>query len=325
MTAPAAAPRRALPWLLPVIWAGLTIALFFAIRSLPWHRALVELAHIEYAWVAIAIFCNLVILPLWAAEWRYLVPVVRVGFARMFEIVAITASVLNSVPFLAGEASAVALLIGRGGLTRGAALSVLAMDQLLVAFAKLATLALAAWLAPIPAWLRQGLVTLVLVFAAMLLVLLVLAHRWQSLRDRLLARTTPLRTRIARLAEWGDHLDVLRAPGRISRATGIALTKKAAELAAIVAVQVAFGLDASLPAAALVLAGLALSTLVPVAPANLGIYEATVFTIYRYLGVPAETAIGLAIVQHLCFLLPSLATGYFTLTLRQLRTARPSG
>ncbi len=323
MTVPTARTRRA-SWLLLAIWGALTIALVAAVPSLPWQRALAELRHAGFAWVALAIGLNLVILPLWALEWGLLVPVVRVTFARMFEIVSVTAAVLNSVPFLAGEASAVALLIGRGGLGRGAALSVLAMDQLLVAFAKLATLALAAWLAPIPDWLRHGLATLVLAFGGMLIALLPLAHRWRQLRDRLDSRGTPARQTLAQLVAWGEHLDVLRAPGRISRAAVLALIKKAAELAAIIVIQAAFGLDPSVPAAALVLAGLALSTLLPIAPANLGVYEATVFAVYRYVGVPAETALGIAVVQHLCFLLPSVATGYLTLTLGEVRRRSPA-
>jgi uncharacterized membrane protein YbhN (UPF0104 family) len=63
--------------------------------------------------------------------------------------------------------------------------------------------------------------------------------------------------------------------------------------------------------------------LLPVAPANLGVYEATVFAAYRFLGVSAEAAVGIAIVQHFAFLLPALVTGYVTLTLRQLLPRRP--
>jgi len=305
-------------WLLPALWVALTIAVLIAVPALPWSRALAEMRRAGIGWIGVALAANVVILPLWAAEWRLLAGAARVGFGRMFEIVAVTASILNTIPFLAGEASAVALLIGRAGLPRGAALSVLAMDQLLVAFVKLVALALAAWLAPLPDWMRAGLWSLVLAFAAMLLALIPLAHQWQRLQGVFLRRPTAMRTFLARLCAWGEHLDVLRAPGRIARAAIIALTKKGAELGAILALQAAFGLDVSVPAAALVLAALSLSTLVPVAPANLGVYEATVFAMYRYLGVPADTALGIVIVQHVCFLLPSLSTGYVTLTLRQL-------
>jgi uncharacterized protein (TIRG00374 family) len=319
MTVPAESTTRVSRLFLPVLWAALTIALLVALPSLEWHRAVSDLRSIQLRWVVTAVLLNFVILPCWALEWRLLVPLRRIGFRRMFEIVTVTASILNTVPLLAGETSAVALLISRGGLSRGAALSVLALDQLLVAFVKVATLCLAAWLAPIPEWLRRGLLTLVALLAAMLLGLVPLAHAWRRIREALLRSPNRVRRGLARLAEWGEHLDVLRAPGRISTAMMLSLAKKAAELGAIVAIQAAFGIEASLASTALVLAGLSLSTLVPIAPANLGVYEATVFTIYRYLGVAPETALGVAIVQHLCFLVPSVATGYLTLTATQLR------
>jgi uncharacterized protein (TIRG00374 family) len=308
---------------MPALWIVLTVALITLLPGLPWQRATDQVRRSETAWIAAAVLANLMILPLWAAEWRLLVPgVARLAFARMFEVVATTAAVLNSVPFFAGEASAVALLIDRAGLSRGAALSVLAMDQLLVGLAKLAVLAAAAVYAPLPAWLRAGLLSLVGAVAALLLVLLALAHRWEWVRARLLARPSRVRDALAHVVSWGAHFDAMRDWWRIWRVALLALTKKSAELLGILAVQVAFGLEPSLGGALLVLAGLSVTTLLPVAPANLGVYEATVYATYRYLHVPAETALGLAVVQHLCFLLPALATGYLTLTLRQLLPRR---
>jgi uncharacterized membrane protein YbhN (UPF0104 family) len=127
---------------------------------------------------------------------------------------------------------------------------------------------------------------------------------------------------LARIALWGAHLDALRNASRAWRLVTLALAKKGAEVLGVIAVQIAFGLDPSVGAALLVVAALAVATALPVAPANLGVYEATVFAIYRYLGISAETALGLALVQHLCFLVPALATGYVTLTLGQLGSRR---
>src|SRR5678815_471756 len=50
----------------------------------------------------------------------------------MLGVVALTSAVLNTTPMLVGEATAVVLLVARTRLDRAAALSVLAMDQLLV-------------------------------------------------------------------------------------------------------------------------------------------------------------------------------------------------
>lgn len=305
------------------VWIVLTLALVMVLPSLPWRSTVEHLGRIEPAWMAASVLANLMILPLWAVEWRLLVPGgVRIATGRAFEIVSVTASVLNSVPFLAGEASAVALLMGRAGLSRGAAFAVLAMDQLLVGFAKVAVLVAAATYAPLPDWLRAGLLSLGLGVAALLMILLPLAHRGTPIHDRLLLRPSRLRRLAARVATWGAQLDVLRDAGRIWRVALLALAKKGVELAGIVAVQMAFGMEPSVAAALLVLAALAVTTLLPMAPANLGVYEATVFATYRYLGVPAEAALGIAFVQHLSFLLPALCTGYVTLTLRQLLPRR---
>jgi hypothetical protein len=155
---PASSPR----WPLFALWIALSIALLISVRVFPWERVLDQLRRIDAVWVLVAIAANVVILPLWAIEWRMLSPrSARASFRAMFEVVTVTASVLNSVPFFAGEAAGVGLLIARAGLARGAALSVLALDQLLVGFAKLAVVGAAAVFAPLPVWVRGSLGSLV--------------------------------------------------------------------------------------------------------------------------------------------------------------------
>ena len=90
---------------------------------------------------------------------------------------------------------------------------------------------------------------------------------------------------------------------------------KLGEASAIWAIQKGFGLDLPIWSVLLILSALNLTTIVPLAPGNLGVYEATVFFIYQYLGIEPEQAIALALTQHLCFLLPLAGTGYaYTLT-----------
>ena len=317
--ATAANPRRGPMWLLPVVWVVLTVALILAVRALPWQRALEQVRHVAPVWVITAIIAYLLPIPLWALEWRLLAPrTVRVAYSKMFEVVAVMAAVLNSIPFFAGETAGVGMLIGRAGLSRGAALSVLALDQLLSGVVKLVVLGTAALLVPLPVWLRSGILALVIGVAVLLAVLVPLAHRGPTIRTRLLVRPSPLHRLAALFASLGEHLDALRETHRVGKVVLLGLAKKAAELLAILAIQRAFGLEPSLAAATLVLAALAIATLMPVAPANIGVYEAVVFAAYRYMGVPAETALGLAVVQHICFLIPTLGTGYVTMTLRQL-------
>lgn len=311
-------------WLLWALWVALTVALALSLPSLPWENAFRHVRQVSAGWLTVAVVANLSILVFWTAEWRLLAPVsASVPFSRMFEVVATTAAVLNSVPFFAGEASALALLMQRGGLSNGAAVSVLALDQLLVGLTKLGVVAAAAAYAPLPRQLLAGLSALALGVAALALILLPVAHRWSIFRTRLLARPSALAQIAARVVALGAHLDAVRDWRRGRRAVLLSLAKKGAELAAIIGVQVAFGFEPWLGAGLLVLAALAVATMLPVTPGNVGVYEATVFATYRFAGVPPDAALGMAVVQHLVFLLPMLLTGYFTLTFRQLRSSRP--
>ena len=298
------------------LWLLLTSALYLAGRDLPWASAFTALARVSPAFVAIAVAVNFAILPLWMLEWMLLKPrSAQISSGQMFGIVTMTASIHNAVPFLAGEAAAVGFLIN-AGVQRGAALSVMAMDQLLVGIAKLGVLSAAALTAPIPSWLKAGILSLVAGVAALLLVLLLLAHFGLVISAQLRESHSRGRELMARLAALGAHLAALREPSLAIQVVALAIAKKSLELAGIMAVQVALGLDPSFASAALVLAALAVTTSLPVAPANLGVYEATVYATYRYLGIDSDTALALAIVQHLAFLLPMIATGYITLTIR---------
>jgi hypothetical protein len=122
-------------------------------------------------------------------------------------------------------------------------------------------------------------------------ILLLLAHFGPVISSQLRETQTAGRELVARLTGLGAYLAALREPSLALRVFGLAFLKKALELAAIVAIQAAFGLDPSFAPAVLVLAALAVTTTLPVAPANLGVYEATVFTTYRYLGIDADAAL----------------------------------
>lgn len=324
MTTSALPLDRRRKWLGVGAWIAVSVAVAIAATATPWQRAFALLGRLDVAWLLVALVLNTLPLLLWAAEWRLLLPDgVRMTYGRMFEVVSVTATVLNTVPFFAGEASAVALLMTRGGLTSGAAASVLALDQLLVGIGKLAVVLFSALVSPLPAWIRAGVVALASAVAGLAFGLMLLAHRWDAAQRRLRAMSGRWAHLLARAISIGEHLDALRNGHRSVRAIALALAKKGAELAAIIAVQLAFGGPPSLAIGLLVLAALSLSTLLPITPANLGVYEATVFGVYRYVGFTSEAALAIAIVQHLCFLVPSIAVGYVTLTLRQLAARSP--
>ena len=295
-----------------VALAVLSALLLLAIRTINWPHLTQSLHEARPLWLLAAAMGFLAILPLWAAEWTILAPAsTDRSFRRMLGVVALTSSALNTTAFLIGEATGVALLVARAGVSRPAAVSVLAMDQLLVGIAKLAVLGAAALALPLPDWMRGGIASLSVAVALLLALSLASAWRFESLAPR---TAHLLDGKVARaIARAGEALAPLRSPKRASAAIVLALAKKAVEVAAIVCVQRAFGLDVQLGAAILVLGALNLSTLVPLVPGNLGVYEGTVTLIYTSLGVPVDRALAIAVVQHACYFAALALPGYVVL------------
>ena len=277
--------RRRLAWL--GAWVLATALLIACARTIDWARAADVAGTARAGWLGIAVLFNGAILLCWAAFWRALVPAgeSRVGYRRMLEIVATASSLMNTVPFGGGHASSIVLLIRRGGTTQRGALSVLALDQLGEGVTKVSLFLLVAMLLPLPVWMRAGVTTVSIAVGAWLVALFVASR-------------------------WARELEILKDPRRSIGALSCVLAMKGVEALAIVAVQHAFAVPISAGGTLLVLAALILGTMLPVAPGNLGTYEASVFVAYRYLGVSPEQAVTLAVVEHLCFLLPSVGVGY---------------
>lgn len=296
-----------------MLLVALLAAFVLALRGLDFTRALEALASVHAAWVGAAALCFLAILPLWAWQWHLLAPPSPSQTrSAMLRVVVTTSGVLNTTPLLVGEATGVVLLMAVTGLERTAALSVLAMDQLLVGVAKLVVLATAALIAPLPDWMARAAIGLIVLVAALAALLLLGASRglWRAGAGR------ESRGRGALAARVADTLDALPralAPLRSVRRGGgalvLAIVKKAVEVAALLCMQRAFGLDLPVGAAILALGMLNLSTLLPIVPGNIGVYEGAVVLAYSRYGVTTEQAIGLAAVQHLCYLVVLAAPG----------------
>jgi uncharacterized membrane protein YbhN (UPF0104 family) len=303
---------------------ALLAAFVLALRGLDPARALEALASVRGEWVAAAALCYLAILPFWAWQWHLLAPPSpSQTLSRMLRVVTTTSGVLNTTPLLVGEATGVVLLVTLTGLDRAAAVSVLAMDQLLVGVAKLVVLGTAAAIAPLPDWMTRAALGLILLVGGLAVLLLIAASRgmWRTS-----ARTDPGRSgdgggtepRLARSARdrlaraldaLPSALAPLRSPRRGGGAMVLALVKKATEVCAMICMQRAFGLDLPVGSAILALGMLNLSTLLPIVPGNIGVYEGAIVLAYSRYGVAAEQALGLAAVQHLCYLLALAAPG----------------
>lgn len=290
--------RRA-RWIRIGAWLVATSLIVLLIRNVDPARALKVISRTNVWWLVVAVASNLLIQPLGAVQWRCMVPDgVIISFRRMLRLFSLTSVANNTTPSLIGHATGALLLAGEPRLGKAGALSVIALDQMAVGIAKIGIIAFAALLLPLPEWMRRGLLGLAIAVGVLIAVGVVIA----------------LRTR---------HLSALRHPRRFFQGAGLALCVKAAEAGAIFAVQQSFGVDSNLRTVIVVLAASALGSVVPIAPANIGTYEAASFGAYRYLGLDAESALGIAVIQHVCQLLPAVGAGYVLLSWPRLTSRVP--
>jgi len=308
-----------------IAWAVASVCVYLAVRKLQWESVLAELKNASLSWFFLAMTGNFCILIFGTLQWLNFLPrIYHVGFRRMIEIIAIVTLTSNTVPFLAGHALAVVLLAKQEKVGHAVALSVIALDQFAEGFAKLSIFLLVVLLTPIPDWMRQGILIALSTILLLFTVLYFFAFQHRHFKIFMGRRSHPRWYKVWHfISQWAHHLEALRNVRIFALGMGLALTMKGAEVFAIWAIQKSLGVDLPLWTVFLVLASVSLVTMVPVSPGNLGIYEAAVFFVYQYLGLPLEQALGLALLQHLCLLIPNIGAGYLILLYRNFYPVRP--
>jgi len=305
-------------------WAVASGCIYLTVHNLQWVSVLAEFKTASLFWLYLAIAGNFCVLIFGTLQWLNFLPRNHhVGFFRMIEVNALTAMTSNTVPFLAGQALAVVLLAKREKVGHTVALSVIALDQFAEGFSKLSLFLLVIVLTPIPDWMRQGILMALSAILLLFTALIFFAFRHRHFKIFMSRQSHPRWYKVWRfISQWAHHLEALRSVRIFVLGMGLALVMKGMEALAILAIQKSFGVYLPLWTIFLVLASVSLVTMVPVAPGNLGVYEAAVFFVYQYLGLPPEQALGLALLQHLCLLIPNIGTGYLTLLVRNFYPIR---
>lgn len=313
--------KKRIGWV--VAWLVLTGLVILSLNTVEWGRVWAELRHIRMPWLVLALAGNTLIILCWTALWRVFVPDdCHVPFRTMFGINSITSAVMNTTPLLVGHASGMAMLVRRAGLTSTAALSVIALDQLAEGIAKVLTFLLAALLLPLPDWMRHGVIGVAIGVGVMLAILLVFAHTHKpheveaDRREVVAWQGKSWRRRAwAFMQRWARDLDALRDWRKAGMSLLLAVAMKSSEALGIYAVQRALGVHLPITTLPVVLAAVMLATMIPLSPGNLGPYEAATLLAYRFLGLPTEEALSIALIQHLAFLIPMLGVGYTMMSL----------
>ena len=306
-------------------WAIVTYLIYFCFREIELEQAWKEVKQSQPLWLILGILGHFSIFIFWAKQWILFLPSkFTVTFIRMFEVNALMSTAMNTLPFPGGHAFGVFLLAKRERISHSAALSVMSLDQLAEGIAKLTVLLIVGLLIPLPPLMKEGIIGLVVIIFLFLNVLLFFARRFHDYHESASKHQKTLKEKIIHfVSRWGNQLEGLRNPQTFIYGVILAYGMKLGEALAIWGVQKSLGVDLPIWSTLLILAALNLTTLIPLTPGNLGIYEATVFFIYQYLSIPPEQALALALIQHLCFLLPLAGTGYILIIVRNFTQKIP--
>lgn len=232
-------------------------------------------------------------------------------FKDLFSVICIWLGATNFFPFLGGEALTVYLMGSRMGVGKTRTLSILTLEQVADGISILGMILLLSFFATIPHWMKGGIQFFIFLVLTASIVLLLLARRFSEEPAGTLREQKGLLNKLGFLiASWAFHLKVLRNIKQSLLVVFFSVTTRLVEYLSLWAVGQAFGIAVPWWTPLLALAAVNIAVMVPVAPANLGVFEAAVLFIYQSLGVAAAPALGVALAYHAISVLPLILLGY---------------
>ena len=294
-----------------LLWFFVAGLFYLCLQSIDLDRAWIEFSRADPFWLFVAVFFNACILGVWSSLWYLLLPEkCSVPFSRIFQANSYMSTSCNTIPFPGGHAVGVVALARRAEVGHSVALSVLALDQLMEGFAKTFVLTLVVIFVPLPEPVGQAILIFVVVIGFFASIMFYLAHKQPRVKEGTISFIDKIRKFVSR---WSVHLEILRDVRIFSFGLLLALLMMFVQTLGIWAVQKSLGLDLPFWAPILVMGALNLVTVLPITPGNFGIYEGTAFLAYQFYGLSSELALSLAFLQHLCFLIPMVGSGYLVL------------
>ena len=267
--------RRLRPVLVLAAAAGV-VALLWA-RGPDWGSVGHALAEMEWSWAAVAIVLNLLSAIARALSWRTVVveavPRPHPRLLDLFSAFFIGIFANGILPGRIGEVARIGVLVRRMPQRRGlwgALLGSVVAHRLLEIFPSLALIVWVLFVAKVPAWGRVALWSVFAAGAAVFVIGIVLARRYEREHPLELGRVR------AGIESVRRGLAVMRTPGAALRATWWQTAGWALQLAAVWTAMRAFHLVLPLAAAGVVLALMNVALILPLWPGNVGLQQAAI-------------------------------------------------
>lgn len=268
-------------------------------RSLEWGKLTDAFRGAKWWPLVLAAALNFACLWGKSACWRVLLaPRYHVKISRLFRytIAAFATSVI--APARAGEVVRLWTLKRRDGVPVADSAAVAVAEKLLDGVSMLILVAPVPWLLPdLPSWVSEAIITCSAIAIAMLIALYIAVGRVKG-EDG----ASWLRRFIA-----GMH--VVRSPKRLLLSLVSLIAVWLADLAMVLLVCYAVGVDIPTAGGLLILFTLNLTIMVPSTPAQIGALELGAIAATDLLGVPREPALAFALLYHALQVLPLLVAG----------------
>jgi len=292
-----------------------TFLLYWCFRQIDLQLFWKELFHAHPLFLLLGLLSIASIIISNAAQWRVLLPANRKArFHEMAEVVSLSLMTANTVPW--GHAAAVYFLGRVRGVGHTLALSVLTLDQLFGGLSKVLVYVFVLAVVPLPTWLERTAMSFVTVVLSFYVILLFLANRHRELKVSEKHKSDWWGRLVRIFVEWAHYLHAVRDWRRKGAGIGYGLLMRCGEALAIYCVQWAFGVELPFWSAWFLVMAINLAIMFPVTPGNLGVYEATVFYVYKSLGIEPTLAMTLAVFTHMIYLIPAVIPGYILMMRR---------
>lgn len=289
-----------------------TFLLFFCFRKIDFKTFWIGIQSAHPFYLLSALLLTFLIILLHAFQLQLFLPEEKkISFKKLFENYSVFAMMVNLLPFWGGHALFVYLLGHREKVGKAATVSMLTLEQIADGFGKLFIFAWVALFAPIPVWMSKGMKVILVVILIGYLALFFLAFRFKNFQqDSSNLSKTFFEKMNHFFKTWAFHLHTLRSFRKTIFSFLIILLIKFLETFSIYLIQQAFGIHLPIHAAVLMMAALGISGMLPITPAQIGLFEATALLVYQYLGVDPTHSLLIGFFAHLVRIIPFLGVGY---------------
>ena len=299
------------------------VFLFLAFRKIEFNQLWQYLRAAKWAWVLLGLVFYF--MGVWVRTWRWQVllkPLKHLSRRQLFPVVCIGYMGNNVYPARAGEVLRSILLKQSDDVPISGSLATIVVERLFDGITILALVLLNfrqfVQIAPDAEWVNRiqtGSILVAGIFGLILIVflaMLFLPKQTQAVSGWLINKLLPakLRSKVSGILDkFIEGLRVLRSPGQSLLVLALSMLVWVLEGGLYWGVMKALGLDLSFMSLLLVEGVVNLVLLIPAAPGGLGTFDAAARFMLSLFGIPAELALGYALMLRVALWIPITALG----------------